>query len=119
MGEHLPEGIVHLGDESWFTCKAAERALANGQMVSFIGRGTSMEPVIPDGSRCVLMPDDGRSVPVGMPVFCTVRGHYALHMVYAVRLKGRWLLIGPTHGQWMDGWTPRSKVHGLYVGRIK
>lgn len=46
--------IVHLGAEyDGRSPQLAEKYLAEGHLVSFVGQGPSMEPVIPDGTRMV------------------------------------------------------------------
>lgn len=129
----LPEGIVHLGEESWSTVEAARKLLEQGVPVSIVGIGQSMEPMIPDGTRMILepvkrsyKPKKGDVVLAAIPWWYkdeesgeTVKVYgYVMHMIYVVRFDGQRVLIGDNHGH-INGWARRKDVFGLYVGAIE
>lgn len=130
---HLPEGIVHLGEESWSTVEAARKLLEQGVPVSLVGIGQSMEPMIPDGTRMILepvrkgyKPKKGDVVLARIPYaykdadtgeLVNTYG-YVMHMVYIVRFDGQKVLIGDNHG-YVNGWAQRKDIYGRYVGAIE
>jgi hypothetical protein len=130
---HLPEGIVHLGEESWATVESARKLLEQGVTVSLIGIGTSMEPMIPDGTRMILepvkrnyKPKKGEVVLARIPYLvedAETKEHvkvygYVMHLIYLVRFDGQKVLIGDNHGN-INGWALKKDIFGVYVGAIE
>lgn len=129
----LPEGIVHLGEESWATVEAARKLLEQGIPVSIIGMGQSMEPMIPDGTRMILepvtrnfKPKKGDVLLARIPYYIkdadtdelTQVYGYVMHMVYVVHHSGRKVLIGDNHGT-VNGWALKKDIFGHYIGAIE
>lgn len=113
MGKPIRE-TVHLGDESIYTYMAAERLLREQKNVTFVGKGPSMEPIIPHDTRMLWSPYDNEPISVGMPLFCRFnRLHYSCHMAWIV--SDDHVLIGTTSGG-LEGWVKRDQILGLYRG---
>lgn len=113
MGKPIRE-TVHLGKENLYTYMAAERLLREQKNVTFIGVGSSMEPIIPDETCMLWSPYDNEPISVGMPLFCRfAKNHYSCHMAWVV--AGEHVLIGTTSGM-LEGWVTRDQILGLYRG---
>jgi hypothetical protein len=109
---------VHLGDEGLLTYVLAKDALKKGKKVSFVGRGTSMEPIIPDGTRMLWEPFNGQDIRPGMPLFCRFsRRHYSCHMAWVVTPDQQHILIGTT-GAMIEGWVSKDQILGYYKGSV-
>ena len=74
--------------------------------------GSSMEPLIPSGSRIVIDPVDVDRIELGDIVVARVRDSTMLHLVKAIDVRGRRVEISGTSGP-ANGWTPLAHVHAI------
>ena len=86
--------------------------LAAGQSAVIYPRGSSMRPRVESGDRVVLSPLGDHPLHRDDVVLVTVCGHTYLHKVMAI--QGDRVLIGNNRGG-TNGWTSRTKVHGIAV----
>lgn len=111
------DNIVHLGHEyDGVSPYMAEELLAEGKLVSFVGIGPSMEPVIPDRTRMVFRPFDPRRerVEVGEVYFCRA-GQWGFdnHMCLS---KTRRIFISGTPDGYPIARLKVKNIRGIYVG---
>jgi hypothetical protein len=78
----------------------------------FCAFGTSMEPVIPSGSRITLEPVDVERIELGDIVVARVGGSTMVHLVKAIDSGRRRLEISGTSGP-ANGWTTLDRVYGI------
>lgn len=83
--------------------------LADGS-VTFKARGSSMTPLVLDGTVVTVTPIGDHIVKKGDIVLAKVGGQLYLHLVTATD-KSR-VQISNNHGR-VNGWTPRAKVYGI------
>lgn len=79
---------------------------------SFPAFGTSMEPVIPSGSRVTLEPVDVDRIELGDILVVKVGDSTMLHLVKTIDASGRRLEISGTSGP-ANGWTTFDLVYGI------
>ena len=79
---------------------------------SFRAFGSSMEPVIPNGSRVTIEPADVDRIRLGDVVVAKVGESTMLHLVKAIDLHGRRVEISGTSGA-ANGWTTFERVYGI------
>lgn len=113
---------IDLGHEGILACYVAEYLLKRGYEVAFVGHGPSMEPRIPDKTKCHIRPTViGEPIREGQVVFIAAHEggitHFALHKV--IRKSGSRYLIGWNDERFLDGWFRRKDIAGIYVGAIK
>jgi hypothetical protein len=83
-----------------------------GESVTFNPRGNSMTPKIKNGQQVtVVQIHDKTQLKKNDIVFCKVSGSYYLHLVYAVNIELKKVLIGNNHGH-LNGWTSFSNIFG-------
>lgn len=122
--------VVHLGDESPNTYRLAEKYLGEGKTVSLVGKGESMDPIIPHDTRMIFKPYKdsaaarGRIKP-GTPLLTRKRVrsnqhgtvhifmNYSCHMAWMVAREH--VLIGWSDGT-LDYWVDFDGVLGVYDG---
>jgi hypothetical protein len=83
-----------------------------GLAAHFRAFGSSMEPVIPSGSRVTLAPVDVDRIEVGDIVVARVRDSTMVHLVKAIEAVGRRAEITGTSGP-ANGWIPFESVYGV------
>lgn len=110
--------IFHGGHEyDGYTPAVVDAMLQQGIPSTMVGWGTSMEPVIPNGSRMYIVPFMGETPAVGDAVYCRVytrKGvEYTLHMV--LRKKRKKFLIGCSNGQPL-AWLRYDTIIGKCIG---
>ena len=79
---------------------------------SFRAFGSSMEPVIPSGSRVTIEPVDVHAIELGDIVVARVRDSTMLHLVKAIDADRRQVEISGTSGP-ANGWTAFDLVYGI------
>jgi hypothetical protein len=79
---------------------------------SFRAFGTSMEPVIPSGSRVTIEPVDVDTVELGDVVVARVGDSTMLHLVKTIVADRRQIEISGTSGP-ANGWTAFDLVYGI------
>lgn len=79
---------------------------------SFRAFGSSMEPVIPSGSRVTIEPVDVDRIDLGDIVVARVRDSTMLHLVKAIDADRRQVEISGTSGP-ANGWTEFDLVYGI------
>jgi len=116
---YQPQKIIHLGMEhDGVSGNNAEMLLKSNHTVTMVGRGLSMEPIIPDATRMVIGPWEwGRSPKQYEVLFCRVPTrhgtHYTLHLCWWV--KRRKFLMIDTAGNVL-GYIPFKNILGEYLG---
>ena len=83
-----------------------------GMAGRFRAFGTSMEPVIPSGSRLTLAPMDVEKIELGDVVLARVGDETMLHLVKAIDRTGRRVEISGTSGP-PNGWTTFDRVYAI------
>jgi Peptidase S24-like len=83
-----------------------------GMAGSFRAFGSSMEPVIPSGSRVTIEPVDVDTIELGDIVVARVRDSTILHLVKAIDAVRRQVEISGTSGP-ANGWTAFDLVYGI------
>jgi hypothetical protein len=79
---------------------------------SFRAFGSSMEPVIPSGSRVTVEPVDVDTIELGDIVVARVRDSTMLHLVKAIDADRQRVEISGTSGP-ANGWTAFDLVYGI------
>ena len=89
--------------------------LKEGLVCKVIGIGNSMTPILKSRQPVIVEPlKEDTVIEKKDIVFCKVKGHFYLHLVWATRLEKdnkEMYLIGNNHGH-ANGWIPRSQVFG-------
>jgi len=85
-----------------------------GLAAHFRAFGTSMEPVIPSGSRVTIAPVDVDTIELGDIVMARVRDSTMLHLVKAIDADRRQVEISGTSGP-ANGWTAFDLVYGICI----
>jgi hypothetical protein len=83
-----------------------------GLVGRFRAFGTSMEPVIPSGSRVTIEPVEPELIEVGDIVVAEVGGSTMVHLVKAIDDRRRQVEISGTSGP-ANGWTTFERVYGI------
>jgi hypothetical protein len=83
-----------------------------GMVGRFRAFGSSMEPVIPSGSRLTIEPVEADNVELGDIVMARVGDETMLHLVKAIDRAGRQVEISGTSGP-ANGWTGFDGVFGI------
>lgn len=86
--------------------------MRHGMTGRFRAFGSSMEPVIPSGSRVTVEPVDGARVELGDIVVAQVGDSTMLHLVKAIDADRRRVEISGTSGP-ANGWTSLDHVYGI------
>lgn len=123
---------IALGKESPAMYERADALLSEGKHISFIGLGDSMEPIIPDGTMCIVAPFKDFSLHKDIKVgdALMVRDYVMvkegrrkkrvmvrhMHMVWMV--KDHHVLIGSSMGE-MFGWIPEKDILGKCIATEK
>lgn len=95
----------------------ALKAIISGETVCRYERGSSMTPILVDGSYARLVPiKDTPSQ--GDAVFCRVKGYLMTHMVLISNKDTGFCLIGSTHGS-IYGWTDKIYAKALPMPYIE
>jgi hypothetical protein len=87
-----------------------------GMVGRFRAFGSSMEPVIPSGSRLTIEPVKVDEIELGDVVLVRVSGETMLHLVKGIDRPGRRVEISGTSGP-ANGWTGFDGIYGI-VTRI-
>jgi hypothetical protein len=83
-----------------------------GLAAHFRAFGSSMEPVIPSGSRVTIAPVDADRIELGDIVVARVRDSTMLHLVKSIDAVRRQVEVSGTSGP-ANGWTPFESVYGI------
>jgi hypothetical protein len=82
-----------------------------GMVGRFRAFGSSMEPVVPSGSRVTVEPVDVERIELGDVVVAKVGDSTMLHLVKAIDVDRRFVEISGTSAT--SGWTPLERVYGI------
>jgi hypothetical protein len=82
-----------------------------GMEGSFRAFGSSMEPVIPSGSRVTIEPVDADTIELGDIVVAKVGDSAMLHLVKAIDVDRRQIEISGTSAT--SGWTAFDRIFGI------
>jgi hypothetical protein len=91
----------------WLATWKVKRGLAG----RFRAVGTSMEPVIPSGSRVTIEPVDVDTIELGDIVVAKVGDSTMLHLVKAIDVDRRQVEISGTSAT--SGWTAFDRIFGI------
>jgi hypothetical protein len=96
------------------TAKQAIEKLLAGETIVYSEGGNSMTPKIKSREPIILAPIPPDHVfKRGQIVLCRVGKYHYTHLISAVS-KDR-VQISNNHGH-VNGWTPKSRVYGIYIG---
>lgn len=91
--------------------------LQQGLVGKITGYGNSMTPILKSGQSVICEPiKDDTKLGKKDIVLCKVKGHYYLHLIWAVR-NDKEYLIGNNHGH-PNGWVSRSQIYGKVVEKL-
>ena len=81
------------------------------------GFGQSMTPILKSGQEVICEPvKDDTKLNKKDIVLCKVKGHYYLHLIWAVKSDGTYL-IGNNHGH-PNGTIGRNQIYGKVVEKL-
>lgn len=96
--------------------ESAEK-LKQGLVGRLQGFGQSMTPILKSGQEVICEPvKDDTVLKKKDIVLCKVKGHYYLHLIWAIR-NDKEYLIGNNHGH-PNGWVSRSQIYGKVVEKL-
>lgn len=91
-------------------CKITADKLREGNTCKVLGVGNSMTPILKSHQEVICIPVTEDTVLEKKDiVLCKVKGHYYLHLIWAIR--GNQYLIGNNHGH-ANGWITRNSIFG-------
>ena len=109
----MGEKFTYSGFENRETCEH----LRKGETCKVTGIGNSMTPILKSGQSVICEPiKDDTKLGKKDIVLCKVKGHYYLHLIWAVR-NDKEYLIGNNHGH-PNGWVSRSQIYGKVVEKL-
>lgn len=95
--------------------RATSEHLMNGETCKVTGVGNSMTPILKSRQSVICEPvTEETQLKKRDIVLCHVRGHYYLHLIWAIKNNGEQFLIGNNHGH-PNGWVPRKNIFGKVV----
>ena len=96
--------------------ESAEK-LKQGLVGKITGYGQSMTPILKSGQAVICEPiKDDTTLKKRDIVLCKVKGHYYLHLIWAIR-NDKEYLIGNNHNH-PNGWVSRNQLFGKVVERL-
>ena len=96
--------------------ESAEK-LKSGLVGRLQGFGQSMTPILKNGQEVICEPvKDDTKLNKRDIVLCKVKGHYYLHLIWAVKSDGTFL-IGNNHGH-SNGCVSRNQIYGKVVEKL-
>ena len=91
--------------------------LQQGLVGKITGYGQSMTPILKSGQSVICEPvKDETKLEKKDIVLCKVKGHYYLHLIWAIR-NDKEYLIGNNHGH-PNGWVSRNQIYGKVVEKL-
>ena len=91
--------------------------LQQGLVGKITGYGQSMTPILKSGQSVICEPvKDETKLEKKDIVLCKVKGHYYLHLIWAIR-NDKEYLIGNNHGH-PNGWVSRNQIFGKVVEKL-
>jgi len=91
--------------------------LQQGLVGCIQGFGQSMTPILKSGQKVICEPvKDDTKLNKKDIVLCKVKGHYYLHLIWAVR-NDKEYLIGNNHGR-PNGWVSRNQIYGKVIEKL-
>lgn len=105
--------FTYSGFENQETCNH----LRNGETCKVTGIGNSMTPILKSRQAVICEPvKDDTKLNKRDIVLCKVRGHHYLHLIWAVKPDGTYL-IGNNHGH-ANGTIGRNNIFGKVVEKL-
>ncbi len=96
--------------------ESAEK-LKSGLTGKITGYGQSMTPILKNGQSVICEPvKDDTKLNKKDIVLCKVKGHYYLHLIWAIR-NDKEYLIGNNRGR-PNGWVSRNQIYGKVVEKL-
>lgn len=95
----------------------AANKLRAGFTITIMGIGNSMTPLLKSGQSVICEPvKDDTKLNKRDIVLCKVKGHYYLHLIWAVKSDNTYL-IGNNHGK-PNGTISRSNIFGKVIEKL-
>lgn len=96
--------------------ESAEK-LKSGLVGRLQGFGQSMTPILKNGQEVICEPvKDDTKLKKRDIVLCKVKGHYYLHLIWAIKNNNEYL-IGNNRGH-PNGWVSRNQIYGKVVEKL-
>ena len=105
--------FTYSGFENQETCNH----LREGETCKVTGIGNSMTPILKSRQAVICVPiKDDTKLEKRDIVLCKVKGHYYLHLIWAIKSDGTYL-IGNNHGH-PNGTIGRNNIFGKVVEKL-